>query len=112
MQEYICIALCSKLWTLCKARSNFFCILVGDGEGALNVASQDVGDELVIQIQLKDTQRKHKKKRKTVYSKQTKKVKWQDFDDDNLISLGKRAAQNKSGYEFRVQYDFREFFFQ
>ena len=55
-------------------RSFFFCILVGDGKGALNVASQDMGDELAIQIQLKDTQSKHKKKRKRVYSKQTKKV--------------------------------------
>ena len=33
-----------------------------------------MGDELVIQIQLKDTQSKCKKKRKRVYSKQTKKV--------------------------------------
>ena len=72
-----------------------------------------MGDELVIQIQLRDTQSKCKKKRKRVYSKQTKKsVKWQDFDHENLISLGKRVAQNKSGYEFGVQYDFREFFFQ
>ena len=96
-----------------QSKKKFFCILVGDGEGALNVASQDVGDELGIQIQLKDTQRKCKKKRKTVKSKQTNKsVKWQDFDDDNLIGLGKRVAQKKSGYEFRVQYDFHEFFFQ
>ena len=26
--------------------------------------------------------------------------------------MGKRVAQNKSGYKFGVQYDFREFFFQ
>lgn len=72
-----------------------------------------MGDDLVIQIQLKDTQSKRKKKRKRVYSKQTKKrVKWQDFDDEKLISLGKRVAQNKSGYKFRVQYNFHEFFFQ
>ena len=29
-----------------------------------------------------------------------------------MLSLEKRVAQNKSGYEFGVQYDFREFFFQ
>ena len=37
---------------------------------------------------------------------------WKDFDNKTLKHLGKRLAENKTGYEFGIQYDFREFFWE
>ena len=40
------------------------------------------------------------------------KVNYKDFDSKTLVALGKKLAERKSGYEYGVQYDFREFFWE
>ena len=37
---------------------------------------------------------------------------WKDFDNKTLKHLGKQLAENKTGYKFGMQYDFREFFWE
>ena len=56
-----------------------------------------------------------KKGRSRKFSKTKKKkdnITWDSFDSKSLKALGKRLAEEKTGYEFGPQYDFREFFWQ
>ena len=64
------------------------------------------------------TRKKRTKWRSKAFSKKEKQTKtgkiisWQGFDSKSLVALGKRIAEQKSGYEFGPQYDFREYFWQ
>ena len=62
---------------------------------------------------------RHRKKKRVRYSKRTKRVEryeqvpamhWENYQDHELIAIGKRRAETKSGYEYGVNYDFREFY--
>ena len=62
---------------------------------------------------------KHRKKKRKRYSKRTKRVEryeqlpakhWETYQDHELIAIGKRRAETKTGYEYGVNYDFREFY--
>ena len=58
------------------------------------------------------TRKKTAKQRSKALSKKKKQTKtgniisWKGFDLKSLVALGKRIAEQKSGYEFRPQYDF------
>ena len=85
----------------------------------MKVSSINTEEEIIIQVQLKGDQKSSKKRKRrgtcfTPKSRKKKKVKpdWRNFQNDELTEIGRRAAQNKTGYEYGVNYNFRHYCYE